>query len=257
MRQNDIAKELESLRNGLESLGDRFLRVRYEDFKADFNREINRILGEESQKFFEAEMCKLDVDSSCSRKSACVQRLRQTIEDTVSALNRDELDSALKMLDDTETFIAGRESPCLDSKCSSLALEILRRIRALLHISGNLRSRLASGEPARSEGIEPSGATLPPEETERLLSPLASARRLGILSLLSLKERSFSEISDALGLKTGHLQFHLRTLREGSYVRVDRRSRLYSITPRGMIALSRLNDLVSQMRENEGAVEPE
>jgi DNA-binding transcriptional ArsR family regulator len=94
-------------------------------------------------------------------------------------------------------------------------------------------------------------APLSPEMAERLLTPLSNARRVQVMLILSRESSSLAELSRELDLKKGHLQFHLKALLEVDYIIFDRKSRLYSITPRGTFVmesvarvLDTLNDVV-------------
>jgi len=63
---------------------------------------------------------------------------------------------------------------------------------------------------------------------------------LQILEDLSLRDRSFTDLSRELDMRTGHLQFHLRPLLDEGYVSKLRNRGDYSLTPRGRAALDLL-----------------
>jgi len=67
--------------------------------------------------------------------------------------------------------------------------------------------------------------------------------------MVSHQEMGFTQISKALGLRTGHLQFHLKALKDAGYVRSSRRRRSYMITEKGIAALDGLNKLFQGLSE--------
>jgi len=86
------------------------------------------------------------------------------------------------------------------------------------------------------------------QEIASALDPLSYPARVKILEILAQKECNFTELSQALDLRTGHLQHHLRPLREAGYIRrLNGRGR-YSITPRGSKMLQGATDLVAATR---------
>jgi DNA-binding MarR family transcriptional regulator len=52
---------------------------------------------------------------------------------------------------------------------------------------------------------------------------------------------------NAVELKTGHLQFHLRALMDAGLVALDRRRHRYSLTERGATALGCAEDMASRL----------
>jgi DNA-binding HxlR family transcriptional regulator len=86
-----------------------------------------------------------------------------------------------------------------------------------------------------------------PEDAEAVLDPLANAWRIKVLTVLRRGDHSLTELGRAVELRTGHLQFHLRALVDAGFVMLDRRKHRYSITARGMTALTCAEDLVSRL----------
>ncbi|MCE5296180.1 MAG: winged helix-turn-helix domain-containing protein [Euryarchaeota archaeon] len=83
----------------------------------------------------------------------------------------------------------------------------------------------------------------------RAFDPRSYPSRVRILQNISEGESSFSDLSDELGLKTGHLQHHLRPLCDAGHVsRANGRVRC-SITVKGRKALDGVCKLVSSLNE--------
>jgi DNA-binding transcriptional ArsR family regulator len=159
-------------------------------------------------------------------------------------VERDDVEGAIALMDTLESLVCGEGSPCLDQDCSATAAESIGRVKAILGAYRGLRDRLGSEPEGPAKGEGPAEAPRP-EDMEAALAPLSNAWRLKILVMLSGSERSLSGISRALGMRTGHLQFHIRKLRDAGYISLDRKRRTYSLTAKGQRALYGAERLVS------------
>ncbi len=95
-------------------------------------------------------------------------------------------------------------------------METLRRVRAILQVYEGLAERFGP-EINMKRGTDPAAFQCSAEEMESVLDPLANAWRIKVLAALRRGDRSLSELGRAVELKTGHLQFHLRTLVDAEY----------------------------------------
>jgi len=121
----------------------------------------------------------------------------------------------------------------------------VERVRVILDIYARLREQLGTGEGGSSRLSQKEEST--PEEMESALGPLSNAWRLTILRMLAEQQLSLSEIARRLKMRTGHLQFHVRSLKEAGYISLNRGTRAYSITHRGRRALKGVDQLVSSL----------
>jgi DNA-binding IclR family transcriptional regulator len=64
---------------------------------------------------------------------------------------------------------------------------------------------------------------------------------------LVAEDESLATLSRTLGLKKGHLQFHLNVLAASGLIIYDRKSHLYAITGKGGRALDGLTRLVADL----------
>jgi DNA-binding transcriptional ArsR family regulator len=159
-------------------------------------------------------------------------------------VERDDVEGAITLMDGLESLVCGEGSPCLDHDCSATTVESIGRVKAILGAYRGLRDRLGADPQALAAREGPTEAARP-EAMEAALAPLSNAWRLRILMMLSGTERSMSEIARELGMRTGHLQFHIKKLREASYIVLDRKRRTYSLTTKGQRALHGAERLVS------------
>ncbi len=121
-------------------------------------------------------------------------------------------------------------------------------MKALLSAYFTLRPKLLQGsnEAVQIKGKE-QDAAFSPEEVERVIAPLSNSWRLTILRILRQHECTMSEIGKALNMKTGHLQFHMRALKDAGYITSERRRRTYSITEKGEKAMRGLAELMASL----------
>ena len=246
MSDEVILSELRGLRRDLGSLNERVVSMRYEDLKGVFVMEMREALSVEGNKVIRSDLDNVQVVSSCSLRSGCMDKLRELVDAVTKAMERDDLQRAHELLDRTDDLICGERSPCMDDECSRSASGTIDRARLMLDLYSGLLKKFAAfsipSDPARDQG-----ESFDPSEAEKALGPLANAHRLTIMELLSGGGRPLSEIGKCLEMPTGHLQFHMRALKEADYVGSDRQSRIYSLTPKGRKALEGVRELVGRV----------
>lgn len=110
-------------------------------------------------------------------------------------------------------------------------------------------ARIDIGENGVSVGKSAAKAVkqVPPEDAQRLLSPLASAERIHILYLLAEEPRYHQDLMELSGLKPGTLPHHLKQLEEAGYITQERVRGRYLITIPGRMALKLAEYLHNQM----------
>jgi DNA-binding transcriptional ArsR family regulator len=107
-------------------------------------------------------------------------------------------------------------------------------------------------ESDRDEETAELAERVPPEEAERLLSPLASAERIRILYLLSDRPRYHQDLMEESKTAPGTLPHHLKQLEDAGYVTQERVRGRYLITIPGRMALKLAEYLHNQMQEGAG-----
>ena len=246
MSEQVILNELRSLRRDLGSMNERFVSMRYEDLKEVFVEEMRVALGEQGRRAMRSDLDNVQVGSTCSLRSACMDKLRHLIDAVTGAMEHDDLATAHRLLNETNDLICGESSPCLDDSCSRSASETIKRARLMLDLYSGLLGKFDVTGPKGTVPSFPSSKASP-ELVERALVPLANGHRLTIMNVLAEEQRTLSEICRSLDMRTGHLQFHMKALREAGYITSDRRSRMYSLTPKGEKALEAVNDMVARL----------
>jgi len=240
----------------MESFNETLLKVRYDDYKKALSEQIQIIFGDNSSTLFESGMERMQDLSQCPAKDECLSRLTEMRKDTLAAFQREDIGSSLTILEETEGGFVGKHSPCKDKKCSRATIEMIHEIKVLFSISDNFMfrnyiqpetgfTRLSSQGRFFTDHRRTKESELPSEDIARLLGPLSNPFRIEALKMLSIGEKSFTEISRGLDLQTGHLQFHLKVLTEVGYIRNNKRRRTYSITEKGLTALDGLQRFYS------------
>jgi DNA-binding transcriptional ArsR family regulator/DNA-binding transcriptional MerR regulator len=246
MTEEAVISELRSLRTDLDIYSDRVVRLRLEDFRGMFIEQMREILAQEGRQAFDRDLSSVQREATCELRTPCQKQLSEMMEAVISRLQKDDQKGAMELLEGTSKLICGESTPCEDSECSRNVAETMRSVKAILSVYFILRSRLAIGpEDLMLNSTRP--VEQDPVEMERAIGPLSNARRIRILRMLRESGRTLTEIGRGLGMKTGHLQFHMRSLTEAGYVSVDRRSRLYSLTDKGEMALKGMGELMDRL----------
>jgi DNA-binding HxlR family transcriptional regulator len=248
MTEKELMSELRSLRSDIGEYSDRLVQLRLEDFKSAFAAQMRDLLAEEGRRTIGSGLSQAGQSSDCALKAACHQEIISKIEGAIEMVKREDQSGAMGLLDGIETTICGDSSPCLDGGCSAKALETIHDVKALLSAYFALRPKLFEGG---NEIVHVKGKVqdveFSSEDAEKAIAPLSNSWRVTILRMLSHNERTMSEIGKALNMKTGHLQFHMRTLKDAGYIASDRRRRTYSITEKGEKAMKGLTELMASL----------
>ena len=248
MTEKELMSELRSLRSDLGEYNDRLVQLRLEDFKSVFVAQIRDILAEEGRRTIGSGLSQARQSSDCSLKAACHQEIISKIEESIEMVKREDQDGAMGLLNGIETTICSDSSPCLDEGCSAKAIETIHDVRALLSVYFTLRPKLLPGGGELIYIRDPvQNVEFSSEDVERAIAPLSNAWRVTILRILRQRECTMSEIGKALNMKTGHLQFHMRALKDAGYIASERRRRTYSITEKGEKAMRGLAELMASL----------
>jgi DNA-binding MarR family transcriptional regulator len=248
MIEKDMITEIQDLKRQMGSFNDRMIGLRYEDFKEVFIEQMRQVIKEEGRRYIEDDLLIMNEGSECQLKQQCTQSLEDVVERSIEAFGRDDYQSALEMLTSTRSLICNDGSPCLDDDCSRVASESLGKIRSIML----LYIKVANGMEVDGKGPFTGPSTIraheiSPEDTERMLSPLSNALRIRVLRMLTEEDHSLSEISRKLDLKTGHLLFHIRALKENDFISTDRKNKRYSLTIKGRTAMRCLDDMMGKL----------
>ncbi len=240
--------ELRSLRSDLGEYSDRLVQLRLEDFKLVFVAQMRDLLAEEGRRTIGSGLSQARQSSECALQAACHQEIMSRIEEAIGMVKREDQAGAMALLEGIETTICSDSSPCLDDGCSAKAIETIHEVKALLSVYFTLRPKLLRDGGEAIDINDPSKNTeFTSEDVERAIAPLSNSWRITILRILRQRDCTMSEIGKALNMKTGHLQFHMRALKDAGYIASERRRRTYSLTEKGEKAMRGLAELMANI----------
>lgn len=180
---------------------------------------------------------------SCRLRDFCLSRVNKATSKVIRVYAEkgglEALEEVRKHKEAVEKHL--ESSVCPDRNCMESIVDTFETLESLIKQSLELaEQRRAILKQWRSiEDID--------EDTvAKLLSPLSNPIRIRILKNLAKGGKSYAELERAVGIKGGHLQFHLRNLIEAGYITQTVRKR-YVITHSGLRVLNNLaglNDLL-------------
>jgi DNA-binding transcriptional ArsR family regulator len=245
MRNDEIQEQLNSLRREVRALGNSLTIPRQEELKRIFGEQVRSVLLEKiDRRFSEPE---LNTAANALELRAALIGL---VNDIIKAFEEEGKERALGVLGNLNLggvrSLSSNAEPDAVARCRT---EIVQQVRSYLDIADVVfsptRPTVQSSIQGGSQTVDvPLSSIL----AERYLGPLANSKRIDLLMRLSREEESLTELSRALDMKKGHLQFHLNALLDAGYIRNDRKSHLYSITPRGSSALGAVERLVEGLQ---------
>jgi DNA-binding transcriptional ArsR family regulator len=258
MKDETLLSKLEEIRRSMDSFNEALVRVRYDDYKGALLEQIQEIFGDNSSSLLDSGMRRVHDRSICPNKKECGRRMENLRKETSDAFGREDISGAIMILEDAETDLACEDSLCMDRKCSKGTIEVIHQVKLLFNISDNLMfrnyiqpetsfTRLSSQGRFFADHRRTAMEEISAEQVCELIIPLSNPFRIEIMKMLVREEHTFSEISRSLNLKTGHLQFHLKILKDAGYVRPNRKRRMYSITSRGLTALEGIQGVAANL----------
>jgi DNA-binding transcriptional ArsR family regulator len=244
MRNDEIQEQLNSLRMEVRALGDSLTSLRQDELRRIFGEQVRSALLEKiDRRFSEPE---LNTANALELRAALIG----LVNDVIKAFEEEGKERALSVLGnlnlDGVRSSSSNAEPDAVARCRT---EIVQQVRSYLDTADVVLSPTRSTVRSSIQGgSQTADVPLSSILAERYLGPLANSKRIDLLMRLSREEESLTELSRALDMKKGHLQFHLDALLDAGYIRYDRKSHLYSITPRGSSALGAVERLVEELQ---------
>lgn len=239
MKDTDIQKQLDIMHEEIRNVNAFLSRLRPEDIRTVFGDQTKPILMEWIERFFQQRAQKVGK----TKEDTCLKaRLIEAVEGTDRAVRGEGRDEAKMILNQLEgDFVS--PSSANDPDRRRFVLDLIRQAR--WYIEESDRMIWIAGE-QRGPAITDTGP-LSPGTVEETLVPLANSLRLRIMLILSKEEERLVDLCRAMEMQKGHIQYHLKTLMGRGYIRYDCKSRLYSLTGRGTVALDGLAKLTDDI----------
>jgi len=237
--ENELLRRIEELRQGLDALGRSVTSLRRDEMDQAFHEQIGTSYLENNREAVRELLRGWQV-----RPSKVLLDISELYDRAMERYGLNDLDGSIRSLDEVREVVAWLSDRELDAERKTKLLSVLDRSRQQMALMETLRFQ--TGRPGLRRSCDSAYGGLEPERLEAMLSPLSNAVRLKILALLYTNSRSFTEIMSEMHMQKGHLQFHLRKLVDSGYVNVDRRTHLYSLGEKGLLAVDGLGQLFSR-----------
>ncbi|MFA5312150.1 MAG: winged helix-turn-helix domain-containing protein [Methanomassiliicoccales archaeon] len=239
----DIVARLEALQEEIKELSWMISDAKGDEFRRTLSSRMTDLLSETNIQRINSNIDALSASSACPAREECLRKIRMVLALSVDKYKNDDLEGAMISIRELNGILCSTGTPCKDGDCSSVAQTLLMETKLTMEIAEKLKENVS--RPKESRNAVESDA----DDIAKALDPLSYPARVRILQNLSEGESSFSDLSNELGLKTGHLQHHLRPLCDAGYVsRANGRGR-YSITIKGRKALDGVCRLVSSLND--------
>ena len=242
MNEDEIVRRLESLRVEMDALGQEMKRSSLERMRSNMDGAIVDALSENGRNKLEKDILKMRGLSKCINRDRCLDSVSKVASEAMSYYVAGNADGALAMISSLEENIKGISSPCGDAGCSNDCLRLMDDVRERISLSERLRMAADHGRTISSP--QPVSA----EEVYHSLDPLSHPARVEVLMVLTTGDLSFTEVGRKVNLRTGHLQYHMRSLLEAGYVSRKVSRGPFSLTKQGSIALESAMEMARRLR---------
>lgn len=134
---------------------------------------------------------------------------------------------------------------CMDDQCFNRAIvtfQSLEELMANTQIIMKTRTGISVSDRSLSgsEDIDEEGIL-------GMVTPLSNIIRLKIMKDLAEKGKNYTVLERQLGIKGGHLQFHLNKLISAGYIYKEKKYNKYSLTLKGLKVLRSLQELSEEL----------
>jgi DNA-binding transcriptional ArsR family regulator len=241
MSEEDIVRRLEQLRLEMDALGQEMKRSSRDRMRSSMDGAIMDALSGSGRDRLEKDILRMRRVTTCANRDLCLDTVSKVASEATALYVAGDIDGALVMIAAVEENIKGIASPCGDEDCSDDCLRLMDDVRERIALSEKIRTA-ADGRP------EPERLQVSAQDVFRSLDPLSHPVRVDILMILSDGDLSFTEIGRKVNLRTGHLQYHMKSLVDAGYVSRKVSRGPFSLTKQGSIALESGMEMARRLR---------
>lgn len=240
---DEILKEIRELRDEMTSLSEKLATMRYSDFKNLCTEYMKPVIADEGRRVFENDRRDAESSSVCKLRTSCTSKLKTIVDSSSQEFENGNFEEASRILQNAKDFVCCNSESCQDKECSRKTVEMLHKIDSVQNTYFRIINTMGVGA-----GLPVKAAISTEEEVETYLAPLSNAKRIGIMRSLADGPKNLSGLCKEFEMPTGHITFHLNALRDSGYVIKDVKTKLYSLTPKGSVALNEINSLVQKLK---------
>jgi DNA-binding transcriptional ArsR family regulator len=237
-RTSKIDKRLEEINKNITNLQDQILYMKTA-FETVTLREVEKNClaqltvktNENMDKFLK------ERPSECKIRDWCTRQVEKATYMVIRAFMEQGMTSAVEQVKYWVDMVTRHynEIDCHDESCFKNAIKAFKTLEDLIENSKEVSEKFIKNiySPKNWSGFE----EVKEEEICDLLAPLSNVTRLKILKNLGKGGKNFAQLERLMGIKGGHLQFHLNNLIQAGYVTQEKPQGRYLITMNGLKAL--------------------
>jgi DNA-binding transcriptional ArsR family regulator len=242
MNQEEIVLRLERLKVEMDSLGQELKRSNLEIMRSNMDEVIRDAISKNGRDMLDRDLDKMRGESRCENRGRCLDMVGHVASEAMAKYLAGDTQEALGLISSIEESIRGVASPCGDEGCSDDCLRLMDDVRERIALSEKLRMA------ADAEGKTADKQLVSAQDVFRSLDPLSHPARVEVLMLLSGGDLCFTEVSKKLNLRTGHLQYHMKSLLDAGYVTRKVNRGPFSLTKQGSIVLESAMEMARRLR---------
>lgn len=239
---NELRSEIKNLRKEINRVEETVLRERLQAIEQMYATKHLKVYTNQRSEGLNREIDGM-LKADCENRSKCLQKCKSIMESHANALK----DSPTAALSDIDSKIA--ENQKMIEKTKGYSCE---------NCFNNFDKILRSEKRAYKEIVLVENAKKPnnneilniPFLIDSWFEPLSNDGRLKILESVYQGKKSFSELSKNLGIKAGHLAFHLRKLMTAKLIVQEASKGDYMITERGLRLIKKMLSTQAEEQSN-------
>jgi DNA-binding transcriptional ArsR family regulator len=243
----ELSQILDELAADPESLDQIMVAIKYDELKDIVMGEISELFRETTDEFMVTRIPHVDTYTVTALKYMCTSimgGMTQTVNEIIIKKGPCEAVKYIRRFREhgMDDILLSEEETCIN-----YGLSLYRNMLYFLNMVSKV-TRDSNEQPCGPEDYHHRWKKIRPLSCADNIASLANPHRILILKMLNEGQRPFKDISATTGLRTGHLQFHLRALVEGGLLEKGEEKGFYGITKKGVTALNSLADFDRHMR---------
>jgi DNA-binding transcriptional ArsR family regulator len=236
-RLEEINKNITTLQDSILSMKTTLETVTKKEVEKECLAQLTLKTNENMSKFLKERLLK------CTIMDWCTRRVERATSMILRAFMEQGTRSAMEQVKYHVEAVTRhfKEIKCPDERCFKNSITTFKTLEQLMEAATEMSAKFTKDlyTPKRWPGFE----GIREEEICSLLAPLSHVTRLKILKKLGKGGENYARLERKIGVKGGHLQFHLNNLIQAGYVTQEKPQGKYLITRKGLTALKFSHEL--------------
>ncbi len=238
---NSLRDEVKNLRNDINRVEESVLRQRLLAIEEALSQNHLQVYASQRSETIGKDISDM-LKQDCSKKGKCFEHFKSKIDDNTRVIRESGSRKAMSDMDDkiteNELMVEKTKGYTCEACFANFHKRLKREKRAYQEIT--LVEDIDKNKDADVIDIQ--------FLVDSMLGPLANYSRLKILFSINQGKKSFSELSKIVGLKAGHLTFHLKKLVEANLIAQEASKGDYVITQRGLNMINKISPLATESK---------